>query len=457
MTHTLLPTLADFLSPDDIMSTPEVLAKAAVEGVTPGLVVRPPDTDAVSATLAWANQAGLAVIPRGAGTTLGLGEPPRRADLILALDRLDRMIEYEPADLTVTVQAGMSLGKLQHILGERGQWLPLDPPRGDRRTIGGIIATAASGPHRLGFGTPRDRVIGLRMVQADGLIHRGGAKVVKNVAGYDLPKLLVGSLGTLGVVTEATLKLLPLPRVWGTSVIRCPNLSQAATLAGQVLTSALSPAALCILDAGGIQHLLSEAPGVVSLDSEAVLVTRFGGIPQAVTRQLNELKSMAERVVDARSLQANGHLQLVNDDAMVWGVLADLPVAITANRAVRFKTAVIPTRLADALQVGQTVAQAQRAPVAQIAYAGQGVVYTTMRGFGDTDELQTRLSQAALAMRAAIAELGGTTVIEHAPLPIKAAAGVWGPTRPDFRMMQALKTQFDPRGTLNPGRFVGGI
>lgn len=444
-----LDRLADSVGVDSIVTDAEALTPLAVDGVTPTLLVRPADEDGVAATLTWANAAGLAVIPRGAGTAMSLGRPPRRADVILSLERLNALLEYEPADLTVTAQAGVTLGQLQAVLAERGQWLPLDPPRGAARSLGGIIATAAAGPHRFAFGTPRDRVIGLRIAEADGMLFLGGAKVVKNVAGYDLPKLAVGSLGTLGVFTEATFKLLPLPRQWGTAVIACPDIPTASHIVAQVLASPLTPSAICILDAGGVMQLLMHAPGIAPPQTTALLLVRFGGIPHAVQRQLRDLRGLADT--------AGASQDEVADDATLWQAVADLPAAATAAPAARVKIAVLPTRVAEAMAIAQAVGQQHIKAVAQIAYAGNGLVYTTLRGYGPDDERNQRLAQAIAALRAAVATLGGTAVVEHAPLPVKQAVDVWGPTRPDFRLMRALKDEFDPKGTLNPGRFVGGI
>lgn len=454
----ILDALAAIVGSDYITTNPADLAKVAVDGVTPSFIVRPGDNEQVAATLGWATNQGRAVIPRGAGTALGLGEPPRRADLILSLDRLDQVLEYEPADLTCTVQAGIPLGKLHRVLGQHGQWLPLDPARGAAHTVGGIIATGSSGPQRLGFGTPRDRVIGLRIAQADGMLYRGGAKVVKNVAGYDLPKLLVGSLGTLGVVVEATFKLLPLPRAWTSVAITCPDLATAGRLAGQVLTSALTPVALCILDTGGTQQLLTRIAGVAQTGAEAVVLARFGGIPQAVERQLNELHRLAQPVItgETRFLKETGFLK-VTDDAELWAATADLPADMGDDGAVRLKMAVIPTRVAEAMLALQDVARAHNLTVGQVAHAGAGVIYGTLRSSDEARAGQAHLAQAARAARVAITALGGTMVLEEALLAVKTEVGVWGPTRGDFRLMRALKDQFDPQGTLNPGRFVGGI
>src|SRR6185295_5876810 len=186
-----------------------------VDGVRPGYVCTPGSVDEVSEAIEAASQIVASVIPWGGGTRMTLGFPPRAGSLVLQTERLNEIVEYEPADLTVTVQAGMRLAALQARLGAEGQMLALDPAAADRATIGGLIAANASGPLRLVYGTARDLVIGTRVVNADGVISKAGGRVVKNVAGYDLNKLYVGSLGTVGVVVELSFKLHPLPQAQG--------------------------------------------------------------------------------------------------------------------------------------------------------------------------------------------------------------------------------------------------
>ena len=452
MATSILPmdALADLVGAEYILTNSEALQTAAVDGVTPQYVIRPGTEEEVAETLAWANATGLTVVPRGQGKALGIGEPPRRADVVLGLDRLNKILEYEPADLTVTAEAGVTLGELQRVLGAQGQWLPLDPALGANHSLGGIIAANLSGPHRWRYGTSRDLLIGMRIVQADGMVYRGGAKVVKNVAGYDLPKLFVGSLGTLGVMTEVTFKLQPLPRNSQTVVAQLPNVGAAATLSEQVITSPLMPDALAVIDAGGATRLHTLAPNVVAADNVAALfIVRFSGIPAAVTRQVNELKAMAGTV--------GGSIAVAEDDTALWGAVADCPALVTEGRSVRLKIAVLPTLLGEAMVAVQDVARVHTLAVAQVAHSGNGVLYSVIRGFGPDGDREARTVEAAKAIRKVIADLGGTTVVEHAPLSIKSAIGVWGPTRGDFRLMQGLKAQFDPRGTLNPGRYVGGI
>src|SRR3990172_741034 len=169
----------------------------AVDGLTPQAAVAPASYEQAAEVMRYAHAEGLAVIPWGGGTHIHVGNLPRRYDIALSLSRLNAVVEHEPADLTTTVQAGMTLSELQGRLGAAGQLLPLDPPGGERATIGGILATNASGPWRHAFGGARDMTIGLRVVTAEGRITRAGGRVVKNVAGYDLCKLYIGSLGTL--------------------------------------------------------------------------------------------------------------------------------------------------------------------------------------------------------------------------------------------------------------------
>src|SRR5712692_4406830 len=182
-----------------------------VDGVLPGIVVEPGTQEELGKVLACAGRAGLAVIPRGSGTKIGWGNPPRRADLVLSTARLNGILEHAWGDMTATVQAGCKVAQFQRTLAEHGQRLALDPLWPERATIGGILATNDSGALRARFGSLRDLIIGVTLALADGTLARSGGKVVKNVAGYDLPKLAAGSLGTLGVIAEAVFRLHPLP------------------------------------------------------------------------------------------------------------------------------------------------------------------------------------------------------------------------------------------------------
>src|SRR5712692_5019935 len=190
----------------------QATAADAVAGVQPKLVIEPGTEKELAEVLRLANEAGLAVIPRGGGTKLGWGNPPARADLIVSTARLAEIIEHAWADLTVTVEAGCTLQRLQETLAQHGQRLALDTLWPERATVGGVLSTNDSGALRLRFGALRDLIIGATIALPDGTLASSGGKVVKNVAGYDLPKLVTGAFGTLGVITRAVFRLHPSPR-----------------------------------------------------------------------------------------------------------------------------------------------------------------------------------------------------------------------------------------------------
>lgn len=224
------------------------LSPYVVEGRTPEAAVFPGTVEEVRAVVTLAAETDVPVVAWGGGTAAAVGMPAPRPGVVLGLRRLDRVVEHEPGDLTVTVEAGRTMAALQSTLRARGQWLSLDPPDEARATIGGVLATNASGPRRHLYGTMRDLVIGLTVVTADGTVVRGGGKVVKNVAGYDLPKLFVGSCGTLGVVVELTMKLRPVPDEERLVAVPFESLKDAGAAARAVMASDLVPNAVDLLD-----------------------------------------------------------------------------------------------------------------------------------------------------------------------------------------------------------------
>jgi glycolate oxidase FAD binding subunit len=203
--------LAGELDAGAVECAPASLAAHGVDGQTPALVCFPSEAEQVGSILRISAEAGAAVVPWGGGTSMRLGNIPRRVDVVIALKNMTALIEHDDANLTATVQAGMRVASFQEILGRRRQFLPLDPPHPERATIGGIVAANVNGPRRTMYGGVRDLVVGMKMVLATGERIKTGGKVVKNVAGYDLGKLFIGSLGTLGIVTETTFRMAPLP------------------------------------------------------------------------------------------------------------------------------------------------------------------------------------------------------------------------------------------------------
>ena len=216
---------------------------------------------------------------------MGTGNRPERVDVVVRLDRLDRIVEFDPDNLCVTVEAGMPLARLQELIAEKKVLLPLDPPDGARVTVGGLVAANLSGPRRLQHGTIRDWVLGMRVVLPDGERIRCGGRVIKNVSGYDMNKLFIRSFGTLGIVTEVTVKLLPMPAAQASVMGLFPDLSGAAAVVEKVLASFLLPEALDLLDPGALD-LLAPALGHGATGGFA-LVAGFTGSREVVARQVH--------------------------------------------------------------------------------------------------------------------------------------------------------------------------
>ena len=415
-----------------------------VDGRAPEAVVLPASKEEVAAVLVVAGEAQMPVIPWGGGTKMGIGAPPQRAGLVLALKRLSRLLEHEPGDLTATVQAGMTLGALQRELGARGQWLSLDPAHADEATLGGIVSSNAAGPRRHLYGACRDLVIGLTVVTATGALVKGGGKVVKNVAGYDLPKLFVGAFGTLGVVVEVTVKLRPRPDTDRMVVARFASLKEAGSAARAVMGSDLLPSALDLVDGETLRALALGGP-----DGAALLIG-VDGIAEQVHWQCAEVERMLrlQGLVDARVLDADAR------DA-AWRARGSLGRSAFPETAAVMKWVVLPAQVADVMEQGMGVAQRAGLPVAMAAHAGVGIIEAVLAGGAGADA--ARVSDVLTEWRALVRAVGGQALVESAPLAIKERVPVWDDPGPALRLMQRIKSQLDPAGLLNPVRFVGGI
>ena len=390
-----------------------------IDGLRPREVVGPTTAEELAEVLHRADQDGLAVAPVGGGTQLDLGNPPARLDLAIQTTGLSRIVEYEPADLTVTVEAGLRFEDLQKTLGEQGQMLALDPPAAPEATIGGLVATNASGPLRFAQGTARDLVIGSRVANTDGALTRAGGRVVKNVAGYDLNKLHVGGLGTLGVIVELSFKLQPIPPAFGTVVGHFGELDAVRTCLADVLHSPLSPLAV---------ELVGSA-------ADVRIVLRVGGYPEAVERQVRDLRAR---------VQAHGGQPLDED---LWESLK--ASQLEAQRKTLLLKGTVPIA-----QTTFLVDELQRAlPGATVwAHAGNGIAFAALDDVPAADVLRD-LRQRVVALGRENASL----VIQRCPTELKRAIDVWGEPGPSLGLMRALKAKLDPNTTLNPGRYVGGI
>ncbi len=362
---------------------------------------------------------------------MDLGAPLPRADVVVSLEKLNRVLDHQPANLTVRTQAGITLAALNQTLAQHGQYLPLDPPFPDRATVGGVLATNASGSLRVRFGSARDLLIGIRVALADGQVVHGGGDVVKNVAGYDLPKIFVGSLGTLGIIVEATFKIVPLPAKTSTFVALFDRLESACEVALRLLRSPLLPS--------GVEILNPTASAQFGWGDRFAFVVRFGGLG-AVAQQLREVEKWSRE---------NGALTatVVEADGEVWARLRDF----IFERPSVVKIGIVPTQISEAAAQAQDLARAQGLNCSLLAH-GVGILFVGLDG--DAEHLEKTIT----ALREAVNAHRGYLIIQRAPRELRDRLDVWGPTPgASFGVMKKLKQELDPNGILNPGRFVGGI
>ncbi len=373
-----------------------------VDGVPPQGVAAPADYDETRRLMEYANHRGLAVIPIGGGQHTGVGNLPERYDIALETRRISGIVEFEPADLTITVRAGMTLGELRKVTSEARMMVPFDPAIADRATVGGVLAANISGPARVHLGQPRDFTIGMRVVTADGRLSRAGGRVVKNVAGYDLCKLYIGSLGTLAVIVEATFKTVPIP---------------AKRLALAFEFSA--PGDACSAADKATRSGLKVESALVSRSEENwTLAVELAGTPQAVARSEFDIVATASaaggKQSPPRPIPGEKYPTMVRLD-------------------------VLPPRLPALLTDLSIAAHVEAQPwdgVCRVGLDDPG----TMEG-----------------IRKIAAARGATYVIERCLPELKRNIDVFGPQPGGFSLMQAIKREFDPNGILSPGRFVGRL
>jgi FAD/FMN-containing dehydrogenase len=452
----VLKQVAEIVGESNCLS--EGLETYAVGGLVPKLVVSPENVEQVSALLKLADQERWTIIPHGSGTKQDLGNIPRSADIVLSLKKLNKIVEYEPDDLTATVQAGITLRDFQKCLEKKNQFFPLDPPFSSEATLGGIVATNSNGPSRYAHGSVRDLVVGIQVVHPGGAITRAGGKVVKNVSGYDMNKLYVGSLGTLGVITEFNLKLRPLPEVGKTLLLCFPSISEATQVVFQVSTSELLPTALEILDSQAWERLRVDTRlNLKSHSKEAVIFAlKVEGLSENIERQIIQILEWGrgKGSIGTEVLEGTAHHTF-------WQKIQDHPQILPAGSpdVIRCKASILASKVGDFYRRIKEIGSRHSLDPIVLSHSGSGIVYIYfLSEVVPVDaSLATNLSNSILEMRNIALQLEGSLIIEAAPTDFKKTMDVWGSTGDGFKIMKLLKERFDAREILNPGRFVGGI
>ena len=518
----LAQQLADLLGRDAVLppehsgKSLEALAPYAVEGVIPQAVAQPTDRESIARVLQWAAEHQVSVLPRGGGVLSALGNLPTGADVVLDLSRYNRVLDFQPADLTATVEPGVTLDTLQRELAQGGKLVPLEAPLANRATLGGILAANANGPLRYSYGPARDWLIGISVVSAEGVETKAGGKVVKNVTGYDLNKLYTGSLGTLGVIVEATFKLAPLPEVWAALVASFPSVGAGIDASRSLIAQVFAPQGLQVINGPVVRRLARNTGGgnepanpvaaelagelVGGRESGAFALAFFAGRPRAVRRRLEDsarlLRESGANKVDSldgaetRSLLRHlTNLGWSGDTVPSLGLKVNLP----PNAVGKLVAAVESTEDYRSGTSGTSGTSATRPVFTGESFAGETLGIVADPGFGTVQLLRwpetpagsantantadlanpanpgnaEELDEAAIAaalsaiqrLREAARTLGGTAVVEHCPQPVKALIDVWGdtPAGAEMEIMQRIKRKFDPSGILNPGRFMGRL
>jgi len=474
-----MQALTEKIGRDFVKTDAKTVAQYAVDGLAPAAVIFPKNTAEVSAVVKFANQQQLAIVPWGSGSQISMGNPPKKLDLVVSTQRLNHMLDVDTQNLTITVEAGVKIRDIQARLATEedrcylpledldiaadeiicsdrshsGCFIPLDPPCSEKATIGGVVAGNASGPRRLLYNLPRDIILGVRFVTPRGDMPGSGGKTVKNVSGYDISKLLVGSMGSLGIMTEMTFRLMPLPEKMETLLFGFHSLAAAHGFVNSILKTRLLPAALETMNTAAFAALgFTEAPDVSA--GRFVVAISLEAFAPAVDRMEREMLKMAKDngAESSAVLVEHKHLQF-------WLAVSDQASRLGAKygNLVRAKVNYRISQWKDILEFADTALTALKIDHTLQAHSGSGICLINLLMDEDADGLKQQAASFLEELLQLSRHAGGNTVIQTAPTDMKPKLKIWGETGSDFVAMQQLKKQLDPNGVMAPGRFVGGL
>ncbi len=425
-----------------------------INGVAPAAVVSPGSADEIAAVLQLANSRGLVVAPAGGFTQQDIGGVPERIDILLRTYRMDTIAHYDPGDLTIGINAGMPFAKALERLAEHQQWLPLDAANLETATVGGLLATAAAGPLKHAFGGLRDFCIGVQFVTADGKVAKGGGRVVKNVAGYDLMKLITGSYGSLAVITCANFKVFPKPRQTRTFVCVFGSLEDALKFRGQVLRSPLQPLCLEIISPGAQEYLCDPVPPrdadhyapaqpVAAPSSKWQIVVRAAGSDNVLARYRRELGAAVTGELEG------------GPEKQFWRWVSQFEYNVLGRHrnAMVMYTHLALKDVAPAIQALERAATENNFIPAVLGRAATGNLAVAFIPLPVDPPPAAQFSNCVAAFRALLPP-GSSAEVAHCPKEAKPYLDVWGSTPTDLALMKAVKQAIDPKNILNRGRFI---
>ena len=441
--HNRLTTL---LGAENAWMDEPATAGYAVASRRPAVVAAPCTAEQVAAVLELASREKLGVVPWGRGTQMHLGPPPAEYDVALSLKHLARLLEYDSANLTLIAEAGLALREVYRLTIPGRQFLPLGYP-GSEASLGGLLVTNTSGIKRLRYGGMRDLLLGIRVALPEGELLRYGGRVVKNVAGYDMCKLYIGSLGAFGVVTEVTFRLAMLPEEERLLVAAFPTLAQGMTAATAVRTAALLPSTVALVSAVGWADSLpvSLQPGQVAL------LVHVDGSHESVQRQIAEGEEIctSHGAVEAATLSGEALLTMWERQE-VWRTSSP------DRSLLQVRVGVPPSSVETALGLLDEVPRFCREPVMWLADAGIGSVTARLPLGAQADDLAVQVQAWLGGIRARLDDRQGFAVVESAPEILITQLDIWG-TSSGAGLLKRYKSRFDPQGLLNRGRYVGGL
>ena len=427
-----------------VATSDQVTAEHTVDGLKPSVVVFAASAEQVAQVVKAGNRFGKTIVPWGSGSKQSMGNCLSGVDAVISLKPMNKIIELDAGNYTLQVEAGIANRDLHRQLAEQGLSLPFDPFCTETSTIGGELATNVNGPSRAAYGTARDIVLGITAVSPTGdIIHTGG-KTMKNVAGIDLCKLLIGSQGTLGIITDAVMRILPQAEVNRSLLLAFPNVEDAFQVVSRLLLSKLTPISVELVD-GIVGHFLEPAGGPPVAENGVLLMVSISGSREDAARHQKDISALAEENKVGRAVILDGAEVNVIENAYRQAHQS----LFAGASVVQGKASVPLSRQGEMFRAIKQTGDKYGVPVAVTVHGYNGIFYTRFdAGTADAPAIINDLNGAA-------AVLDGFFMVEAAPLQFR-KNGVMLPPRSDYKLMRLMKNSFDPRNILNPGKLVGG-